>query len=170
MAWTDPPRTWVTGETPTAAIFNAHLRDQLIAAFPLDSGPFWKDWTPTPGNLAVGNGTERARFARVGESVIVRYNLIFGSTTLITGPVNFTPPQTIITSYNTAEVLGNAAFVDGGTAVFAGQSRFDAVNAIEIEVFDVAATHLRVVGLSSTVPFTWTTNDVLSFNAVYEAV
>lgn len=28
MAWT-APRTWVTGETPTAAQFNAHVRDNL---------------------------------------------------------------------------------------------------------------------------------------------
>lgn len=28
MAWTTP-RTWVTGETPTAAQFNAHIRDNL---------------------------------------------------------------------------------------------------------------------------------------------
>lgn len=30
MAWTEPPRTWVDGETETAAIFNTHVRDQLI--------------------------------------------------------------------------------------------------------------------------------------------
>ncbi len=30
MAWTTP-RTWVAGETPTAAQFNAHVRDNLDA-------------------------------------------------------------------------------------------------------------------------------------------
>lgn len=30
MGWTTP-RTWVTGETETAAIFNAHVRDNLTA-------------------------------------------------------------------------------------------------------------------------------------------
>ncbi len=30
MAWT-APRTWTTGEVPTATIFNTHLRDNLVA-------------------------------------------------------------------------------------------------------------------------------------------
>ncbi len=30
MAWSTP-RTWVAGETPTAAQFNAHVRDNLTA-------------------------------------------------------------------------------------------------------------------------------------------
>lgn len=33
MAWT-APRTWVTGEIPTAAIFNTHVRDNLLFLFP----------------------------------------------------------------------------------------------------------------------------------------
>ncbi|MGC4942145.1 hypothetical protein [Kribbella sp. DT2] len=36
MAWT-PPRTWVAGEQPTAAIFNTHIRDNFLA---LDTGPY----------------------------------------------------------------------------------------------------------------------------------
>ena len=30
MAWSTP-RTWTAGETPTAAQFNAHIRDNLLA-------------------------------------------------------------------------------------------------------------------------------------------
>lgn len=38
MVWT-APRTWVDGETPTATLFNTHLRDnQLILKTPFDSG------------------------------------------------------------------------------------------------------------------------------------
>lgn len=33
MAWTSP-RTWVAGETVTAAIMNTHVRDNLTALFP----------------------------------------------------------------------------------------------------------------------------------------
>jgi hypothetical protein len=42
MAWT-APRTWVDGETVTASIMNAHVRDNLLAI-----GDAWlTDWTPT---------------------------------------------------------------------------------------------------------------------------
>lgn len=41
MAWTSP-RTWVTGEVPTATIFNTHVRDNLKAL-----GDPWTAWTPT---------------------------------------------------------------------------------------------------------------------------
>ncbi len=169
MAWTDPPRTWVTGETPTAAIFNAHLRDQLIAAFPSSTGPVWKDWTPTYGNLTVGNGVVRARYQQVGKSVFLRYILTFGTTSSISGGITLTPPVTISSDYTTDEVFGNCLFRDAGTAVHAGHSRFNSANAISVEAFDASATHLTVVPLSSTIPMTWTTNDVLTFNAFYEA-
>lgn len=36
MSWT-APRTWVAGETLTAALLNTHLRDNLDAAFPVGS-------------------------------------------------------------------------------------------------------------------------------------
>lgn len=36
MAWT-APRTWVAGEVPTAAIFNTHLRDNLLALQPVSN-------------------------------------------------------------------------------------------------------------------------------------
>lgn len=31
MVWTQPPRTWVSGETVTHTIMNTHVRDQLTA-------------------------------------------------------------------------------------------------------------------------------------------
>ena len=40
MAWTTP-RTWVASETMTASLMNAHLRDNLNAAFPVGSLSFY---------------------------------------------------------------------------------------------------------------------------------
>lgn len=34
MSWTEP-RTWTPGEIPTASIFNTHIRDNLLATWPL---------------------------------------------------------------------------------------------------------------------------------------
>lgn len=53
MAWTTP-RTWTTGELVTAAIMNAHVRDNFNALAPI-----------TLGQIVTGNGTAPA-FLSVG--------------------------------------------------------------------------------------------------------
>lgn len=40
MAWT-APRTWVTGETPTAAIFNTHVRDNFNQFDSITASGIW---------------------------------------------------------------------------------------------------------------------------------
>jgi hypothetical protein len=60
MAWTNP-RTWVTGETVTAAIVNPHVRDNL------QSGPIAS--TVTALNALVTNKSDGCRgYIRVGSS------------------------------------------------------------------------------------------------------
>ena len=40
MAWT-APRTWVASEVPTAAIMNAHIRDNFLELDPAEYRPCW---------------------------------------------------------------------------------------------------------------------------------
>ncbi len=54
MAWATP-RTWVTGELITAAIMNAHIRDNFNV---LREREVW--FSAASGNIGVGGGTHRA--------------------------------------------------------------------------------------------------------------
>lgn len=79
MSWTDP-RTWATGETVTAAMMNAHVRDNFNAI-----GEYNTTWTPawscvtTPP--ALGNGTLIGRYTDTAEWVDFFIHLTAGSTT-----------------------------------------------------------------------------------------
>ena len=76
MAWT-APRTWVAGETVTAAMLNAHLRDNLKAI----TDP-WTTYTPTiGGGWTLGSGTITGNYIRIGKTVHVRIGWILGSGT-----------------------------------------------------------------------------------------
>jgi hypothetical protein len=79
MAWTDP-RTWVAGETVTAAQLNTHVRDNLKAV-----GDPWAAYTPTwtavTTNPTLGNGILAGDFMQAGKLVAFRIDLTFGSTT-----------------------------------------------------------------------------------------
>lgn len=74
MAYTTP-RTWVAGDVLTAAQLNQHLRDQLLAAFPLGIDA-WTAYTPTltqPG--AITKTVNRAVYQRIGRLVVAQFRL-----------------------------------------------------------------------------------------------
>ena len=79
MAWTSP-RTWAAAETVTAALMNAHVRDNLKAVSE------WTSYTPTWGDAVsgtptLGNGTLTGYYAKYGNVMLLRIHLVFGSTT-----------------------------------------------------------------------------------------
>ena len=172
MAWTDPPRTWVTAETVTAALLNAHVRDQLIAAFPLSTGPLWKAWTPTLVELTKGNGTIVARYTQVGGLVVARFEWTFGSTSAIVSSANTVslPVTASSTGYtDAADPLGTVTIRDAGTDTFTGLLEFASTTTVQTRVHKADATYTKSAGITSSVPMTWTTNDILAFVAIYEA-
>lgn len=64
MSWT-APRTWVAGETVTAAIMNTHVRDNLLAIAP---PPMFFGWQNTGQNLTTSVTTAVALDSEVQDS------------------------------------------------------------------------------------------------------
>ena len=169
MAWT-APRTWVTAETVTAALLNAHVRDNLDASFPLTGGPTHTTWVPTYANLTVGDGTVTARYTQIGKLVLAEYMLLWGSTTSISGTVNVSLPVTSASTYAQLDSpIGTAQFLDDGSDRYLGTVSWNTTTTLAVQALNAATTHLRTASLSSTIPFTWTTNDRLAFTVAYEA-
>lgn len=79
------PRTWMVGETVTAAMMNAEIRDQVESLG-------WIAYTPTLTNITLGNGSVVAEFNQQGDEVGVSIILNFGSSTALTGVPGFSPP------------------------------------------------------------------------------
>jgi len=63
--WTTP-RDWTTAETPTAAIFNAHVGDNLTYLYA--PGESWTNFTLTTGVYESLSGTRAAAYRQVNGS------------------------------------------------------------------------------------------------------
>ncbi|MEU9946934.1 hypothetical protein [Streptomyces sp. NPDC047939] len=81
------PRTWVVGETVTAAQLNTEIRDQINSLS-------WVPYTPTLTNVTLGNGNVVAEYCQQGDLVDVSIILNWGSTTSMSGTPAFSIPVT----------------------------------------------------------------------------
>lgn len=114
-------------------------------------------WTPSWTNLSVGNGVVTASYSRSGDSVQANVKLVLGSTSSVSGSVSTTLP---VATTSTQPHVGGAVLTDAGTRTYCGNS-FQ--NGSSITVF-----HTEGVGtITSTSPFTWTTNDEIYYSVTY---
>lgn len=166
MSLNTTPRSWVAGEVVTAAMLNAEVRDAVLGM-----QAAWDAWVPTRTNYTLGNGTEVARFLRIGKTITYRYRLTFGSTTTVSSLVDIglpAAPKTGTGGYVVNDVMGSVHLYDdsvgagsrtGGTAVF------DGGNGIVL-----LADRLAAAIVSTSNPWAWGVGDVLSVSGTYEAV
>jgi hypothetical protein len=127
----------------------------------------WQGWTPTFTNISLGNGTVVARYQQIRKTVNVEFQLTFGSTTTITNPPYISVPVTMKLYGNIAYY---ATYLDSGTAEFVGYIGCPNGALFEVACQLASTTYAQGTAVTSTVPFTWTTGDRISFRATYEAV
>lgn len=131
----------------------------------------WTTWTPTWVNLTVGNGTVTAYYKQVGKTVLFRLNVLFGSTTSISGTPTFTLPVTAIALVGAdSATIATGKYLDSGTAAYQGLVMLNSTTTGQLQLANASATYLTYGGISSTTPMTWTTSDEIKFlNGCYEA-
>ena len=146
----------------------------LVAASGEATGLKWAGgyttWTPTYTDFTLGNGTVSARYAQIGKLVHCQLRVILGPTSSVAGLITFTLPITASTAVQGGYLgLNEAACLDSGTAQY--PSRCALISSTQAVIFALAAggTYVSTQSTSSTVPFTWTTNDQFLVNFVYEA-
>jgi hypothetical protein len=126
----------------------------------------WTSYTPTFSGLTVGNGTLNAKYCQIGKVMFVRMNLTFGSTTSVSGSVNFTLPAA---PANTQMGSANISYEDAGIGYRQGFAIMYEFNSTAyLGVMLTSGTYGSNSDINATVPFTWTTNDGIYFNANYE--
>jgi hypothetical protein len=125
----------------------------------------WQSFTPTLQNITLGNGTATARYAKIGKTVFVYFNFVFGSTSAITSLPNFDLP--ITASY----VLDNGPtwcnLKDSGTSDALGMVYLNNTKCY-FQTINTAGTLAVPAGINATSPFTWTTNDSITAEFFYE--
>jgi hypothetical protein len=152
------PRTWVAGETVTAALFNQEIRDPLIGM-----QTQYIPYTPTWTGLTLGNATQQFRYHQIGKQVHYYGRLTFGSTTTITSGSGCFPSMPV------------TPFASGGFGIFhTGDSwGFDNGAATWYPgVFQPAgAFYFPFQSIKSTTPLTTApvAGDILQFSIRYEA-
>ena len=126
-------------------------------------GGGWTTWTPTLANFTLGNGTVTARYQQIGKTVNFSVKVILGSTSSVTGAVGVSLPA------NNAQNghLFNTFIGDVGVGNYNGLAEsFD--NYVYVRAILTNSTYSSFSAISSTVPFTWTTNDYFFITGSYE--
>lgn len=158
MAWTSP-RTWVTGETVTAALLNTHLRDNLNAIG--DPGAwtaYTPTWTASTTNPTLSNGTLVGRYKQIGKTVTAAYELVWGSTTSGgTGGWRFSLPVTPSAAISTWTCAGEVSISGTRYAIFGVTSGSQLI--LRGPSGDATATS----------PAAWTSGSTLRLTITYEA-
>jgi hypothetical protein len=122
-------------------------------------------WTPTFSGLTTGNATVIAEYQRVGNLVFCYVDVTLGSTSAVTGDVNFTLPTG---TSKRGKFTGNSYYVDAGVATAGGSMETFGGNAY-FRVTNTSGTWANVAwDLSSTRPWTWGTGDQMLAYFYYE--
>lgn len=133
------------------------------------SADAWTSYTPTWTNLTVGNGTSSFKYKQIGKTVYVIGRFQFGSTSSMGSDPQMSLPVTSV-SYHSTVPLGTSTLQDSGTNTFAGYVRPNNTTSVIFTYLVVSGSNISASSTpTSTTPFTWTTNDALTVNIVYEA-
>lgn len=162
--------------SPVLGMKTVLTSDEIVYRY---NGSAWKAWesglttyTPTPTNLTVGSGTLSARYQYVNGAIHGDCYFIYGAGSAVSGDLTFTLPVTAASRYGTANTefeIGFGRILDSGTAVFKAEVFIGAsTTAHKIRVLNAASTYLGASIISGTVPMTWTTNDMISWQFWYE--
>ena len=132
-------------------------------------------YTPTISALTLGDGTLTSSYCRVNNFVHYFGKVAIGNTTAFLGgsftitlPVN--SDSTIAATNGTS--FGLFTFRDSSAATnYYGVGRVGAGSAslIFVEAFNASGTYSSGTNITSTVPMTWASTDVLSWNLYYKA-
>jgi hypothetical protein len=125
-------------------------------------------FTPTWSGLTVGNATQVWKYQRVNKLVFVYGIITFGSTTSVTGVMNFTPPIAAVAP--SGNIYHGAVTIDDtGTGVIAGMILQTSATNFYPAYFNNSVNYETISAMTSTAPFTWTTGDVIKVQFYYEA-
>jgi hypothetical protein len=162
MAWTTPG-TATAGDVLTAAFWNANVRDNLNVLAPLSAA--WTEYTPSWTNLTVGNASQGSTYLQIGKTVIYSGRLDWGSTTSATASDTIVslPVTASATRFNTYR--GSIYMTDSGIRAWVGICYLTSATGLAFAHTESG----NFGGVNSLNPFTWGTNDALTWTITYQA-
>jgi len=124
--------------------------------------------TVTWTNVTVGNGTSTARWTQINKKVHYYGKFTLGSTSSVSGQIGIDLPVNANTSHGET-FMGIATLQDSGVATYPAFPLHVATDLVYIYPMNTAGTYGALAGTSSTVPHTWGSTDIITWNFTYEA-
>jgi len=143
-----------------------------LRQIPFTETPFttWTAFTPTWNNLTVGNAQQEARYTQVGKNVYFWVKLELGSTSSVsTEPrMNFPIQARSTAAGQCAQLQYN--FLDNGVAQYfgSGAGLVNSQTTFRLHILNAASTYVNSTQITSTVPFTWGSSDIIHIFGSYE--
>lgn len=124
----------------------------------------WTTYTPTYGNITKGNATTwDAKYYLMNKIGFVDINLVFGSTSAVSGDISITLPS----GWTAAHEAAGTALVTAAGTVYICYWRVNAAGSgLLVRAQNAAGTYLQSTNMSASIPGSWTTNDFIKFTAV----
>lgn len=125
-------------------------------------------WVPTFYDITLGNGLYRAKYRVIAGECRFTFNLTFGSTTAwvagvprISLPYAFGNASPAFDDNDMADANFQTTYLDATNGRSFGRAFYDGTQNAGFLIFNTTALTNYTIGVvpSSTVPFTWTTND-----------
>jgi len=124
------------------------------------------EYSPSISGITIGSGTVVSRTAKNGKYVVGSIEITLAADSSVTGSVTFTLPSAQKGPIRTPIAL--VTMLDSGTAQYSGVAVVDSGNTLRLKALKADSTYVTQADLSSTVPFTWTTNDQILITFSYE--
>jgi hypothetical protein len=146
----------VTANITDAAVTNAKL--SLTAA----------SWSPTLGNLS-GGTLNYALYTEIGNRVFCEFKYTLGGAGMGTGPT-ITLPVAPAAHYVDNDIIShNVLLSETGAQDYYGLARISQTSdLITLYVQQASSTYLNTANITSTVPFTWGSTDIVRASWSYE--
>jgi hypothetical protein len=122
-------------------------------------------YTPTLTSITIGNGTNVASYVRVGNIISIDGVITFGSTTSIAAGAKISLP---VNAKRTKLISCTVHYEDVGTNNYIGYVYFDSASTARFYVVETGGAYSQFQSISGTIPFTFTTNDVIYYQFTYE--
>lgn len=143
----------------TAGTGNVESLSASVAGLIL--APAWTSFTPTLSGMTLGNGTLSCYLQTIGKTTFYRIKITFGSTTSVSSAVTISYPATKASTITTRHVVGYGYAYDSSAGTY-----------VVLMAQDNGSNSITLVsdsgGINNTSPWTWATNDVISFSGTHE--
>lgn len=163
--------TEINGNLNSANVIPGGLQPQNLVS---GTGTSWaaQTWAPTWANLTAGNGTlNYAKYTQVGKTVTFWLSFTLGSTSAVGTAPTFTLPVTASGLFaNAPAPIGLAMLVDTSTGeIFNGFVLANSATTAKFVVAETATTYGRLTILTSLIPMTWASTDIIWLQGTFEA-